>query len=162
MVPKRERKPQVNNLPSRTQQHHAPMADINNIVGRHKSGHVPGDPTGARQPFFGQWSAPDFHGNLNYVVDVQQRFAALPARTRSRFNNDPYQLLRFVDDPKNRSESLLMGLVEPTEVEAAAMYRAKAKAFRVEQIDLEREIAAEAAKAARLKAAEQAPPEGEA
>lgn len=149
---KRPRKQQTTQGPSRTQQHHAQEADINTLILKHR-GMVPGNLQG-RQPTFGEWSAPDFHAALNRVNDVRQKFLALPARLRSRFSNDPHQLLRFTDDPKNRTEALLLGLVVPTEEEAAAMARARAKATRVEQIDLEAEIASETARKARLAKAE--------
>lgn len=117
----------------------------------------PGDPTGRRIPRFEEWTAPDYHDTHNRLVDAQREFASLPSRIRSRFNNDPYHLIRFIDDENNRPEALIMGLVTPTDEEALAMLRARRKGNLVEQQDLVAEIEAERARQARIRAAEADP-----
>lgn len=130
--------------PSRTAQAPASEVSLQGILARHN--YLPAGQS--RQLEFGKWSPPDFHAAMNLVQDVRNTFMTLDARIRSRFQNDPYQLLRFVEDPKNRSEGLRLGLLTPTEDEARAMWRARAKSLRVEQLDIEREIKAEEEKAA--------------
>lgn len=118
----------------------------------------PGDPTGTRLPSFREWSPQNYHELHNRLLDLQREFAAFPASFRSRFGNDPYQVIRFIDDPANRIEAVRLGLVEPTDEEALALYRARQKKARVVQLDIEDEIATERARQARVKAAENPPP----
>lgn len=102
---------------SLTKQSFAPQQDVNNIVNRHMrsaigrglGGIAPG---GSRQPIFGDFTSIDYQAMLNQVTDAQNAFRALPARIRTRFNNDPYQLIRFVENPDNLKESVKMGLID--------------------------------------------------
>lgn len=101
---------------SLTQQHMAAEADINNLVNRHLNNprRVPlGDPHATRQAQFGDYTSMDFQAMQNAVADIEQKFAGLPARLRARFQNQPYQLVRFVENEENREEALKMGLIEP-------------------------------------------------
>jgi len=101
---------------SLTQQHMAADADINNIVNRHLRNpmRVPlGNPMATRQAQFGDFSSIDFQTMQNAVADIEQQFAGLPARIRARFQNQPYQLVRFVENEENREEALKMGLLQP-------------------------------------------------
>lgn len=41
-----------------------------------------------------------------------EAFEALPAHIRTRFNNDPAQLLTFLENPENRAEAEKLGIVE--------------------------------------------------
>lgn len=105
-----------------TQQQFKKDADINVITERHlkgagRFGAQIGNPAATRKPRFMDISAMDFHAMCNQVIDMQNAFHSLPSRTKGRFNNDPYQLLRFVQDPANRSKALEMGLLDPTEEE---------------------------------------------
>lgn len=149
---------------SKVEQHHAENSNVGDLMNRLRSptgvyAPPPGDPTGRRVPRFGEeWTSMDYHAMHNKLVDAQREFAGLPSRIRSRFNNDPYQLIRFVEEPANRPEALTLGLVTPNPVEAEAMRRALRKGNIIEQTDLVREIEAEQARQARIKAAENDPP----
>lgn len=91
-----------------TQQAPAADTDINVIVNRMlKTGQV--DPPSS-PPVFGDVSHVDYMTYLNTVVDANHAFSRLPARWRERFMNDPAQMVRFVDDPKNLEESYSLGL----------------------------------------------------
>ena len=54
----------------------------------------------------------DYHTALNRVIAAQDEFEALPAQIRARFNNDPAELIEFLEDDKNRPEAETLGLVE--------------------------------------------------
>lgn len=99
---------------SLTQQQFQAESDINNITQRY----IPGTPIGGmpngRQPMFGDFSSLDFQRMQNAVVDIEQQFASLSARLRKRFNNDPYQLIRFVENPANEAECRKLGLLPGT------------------------------------------------
>lgn len=97
---------------SLTQQHFTDDADINTIVARAiKTGNF-GDVTNARQPIFGDFTAVDYQEMRNQIADVNQQFDMLPAKIRARFANDPLQLLRFVNDPRNLAESAKLGFIK--------------------------------------------------
>lgn len=49
---------------------------------------------------------------INSVREVDEAFADLPAKVRSRFDNDPLKLAQFLADPANHSEAYDLGLVQ--------------------------------------------------
>lgn len=135
---------------SQVQQNKAADQDINRIVARHITGPgrfgMPiGDPNATRQPRFMDVPSSSYHDMLNQVADIQNNFRALPSRTRSMFNNDPYQLLRWVENPHNREEALKRGFVLPeTEEEYRMLQHAGIHSSRQRvpdplQMDLENE-----------------------
>lgn len=106
----RENKPTTVPGKSLTQKHFAAATDINNIVKQYaKTRQLP---VTGEAPIYGDISRlPSYHDSLNFVFDVQRAFASLPARLRGRFQNDPGQLVRFVDNPANREECQRLGLL---------------------------------------------------
>lgn len=98
-----------------TQQSMKEETDINTIVRQFmKTGNL-GQP-GTRQPMFGDFSADTYHDMVNKIADAELAFATLPSRVRDRFQNDPYQVIRFLDNPDNLKEAIKLGLVpEPAE-----------------------------------------------
>lgn len=96
---------------SLTQQNFAQEADINFKVGQYMKTGILGNPAATRQPKFGNFDAPSFLEMRNAIADIQQDFASLPAKVRGRFQNDPYQLVRWVNDPTNAQEAMKMGLI---------------------------------------------------
>jgi len=102
--------------PNPTQQQFKEDADINNIMGRFKTTGVLAGPRGVpnlngRKAMFGDFTRLEFQDMLNRVTDVQQQFQMIPARTRRRFNNDPANLLAFLEDPANHEKARQMGLL---------------------------------------------------
>ncbi|WNK14822.1 MAG: internal scaffolding protein [Microvirus sp.] len=88
--------------------------DINVIMARaEKTGEFP---AGAFGEYVDLSDAPgDYFEALTFVRNAELRFAQLPAAVRSRFANDPYELLSFVQDPANIPEALKMGLISKRE-----------------------------------------------
>lgn len=65
---------------------------------------------------FGDFSdVPDYRTARDQVMRMEEVFMALPAKVRSRFNNDPAELLDFVDNPANLEEARALGLAKPSE-----------------------------------------------
>lgn len=114
------RKP-TNSRPSTVQQHFRETNDINQIMARHQKGPSrmlpPGNPAAVSQPRFANISSSSYHEMLNFVTDQRSRFMTLPSKIRRKFNHDPYQMFRWLEDPNNRTESIRLGLVIPTEDE---------------------------------------------
>lgn len=78
-----------------TQQHPKEEVDINTIVQRF--GLTAEMPFGVAQGFYGDFTGiVDFESALGLVESAQERFLALPAHVRERFDNDPGKLIRYV------------------------------------------------------------------
>lgn len=95
---------------SLTEQEHAEEADINYIAERFmRTGELPqvlNLPTpGDFEGIF------DFQTAMNTIKQAKDEFMTLPAKLRTRFANDPAQLIDFLNDPSNREEAAILGLV---------------------------------------------------
>ena len=97
--------------PSLAQQHHKDECDINNILRQFNiTGLLPESPL---SPRYGDFTGiGDYHTALNRVIAAQDEFEALPAQIRARFNNDPAELIEFLEDDNNRPEAESLGLVD--------------------------------------------------
>lgn len=104
-----------------TQQSAKDECDVNLIVQRHGAGIINYGPTAYAVPHInkktGQYMdtthAPTYLEALQTVVDAQTMFDALPAKLRKKFDNEPTQLLQFIDDPKNYDECVQLGIYNP-------------------------------------------------
>jgi phage internal scaffolding protein len=96
--------------PTRAQQHHKDECDINVILERFgKTGQLP---LNAISGTYGDFSGVhDYHTALNAIIASESEFAALPAQLRSRFQNDPANLIEFLDNPANKAEAESLGLL---------------------------------------------------
>lgn len=131
---------------SKVQQNLQSQTDINQVVGRYKK-------TGLLQstrnlsmqpqkgPVFGVYPFEDFQDAYNHIQQVKQDFMALPARVRQRFDNNPSNVVRFVDNPANAVEAIKMGLFKMPEG-----YEIRGGKL-VEQLDIEKEAVKTAPKA---------------
>jgi phage internal scaffolding protein len=98
--------------PSLTQQHFKDECDINNILRQFNvTGLLPENPL---SPRYGDFTGiTDYQSALNAVMAAEDEFMSLPAELRARFNNEPEQLINFLENPENRSEAEQLGLVNP-------------------------------------------------
>lgn len=108
--------------PSLAQQHYKDECDINNILRQFNiTGLLPESPL---SPRYGDFSGiGDYHTALNRVIAAQDEFDALPAQIRARFNNDPAELIEFLEDDKNRPEAEDLGLVDKGTAEAVEVLK---------------------------------------
>ena len=93
------------------QQHQAADCDINNIMARYeRDGLLP-----HVNEYKGQYgdftSVCDYQTALNTVMNAEDCFMSLPAKTRKQFDNDPGKFLDFATNPDNKDELARMGLV---------------------------------------------------
>lgn len=99
---------------SRTEQEHAEEADINYIADRFlRTGEAPqvlNLPT--PMDFDGIF---DFQTAMNTIAQAREEFMTLPAKVRTRFSNDPAQLLEFVNNNENREEAIKLGFIPKPE-----------------------------------------------
>lgn len=93
---------------SMTDQHQMEDADINVIMARQMGPQV------RKEPIWGDFTdALSFQEANNMIIDARRAFEDLPSKVRAEFENDPYQLLRFLENPKNRKRAEELGLVDP-------------------------------------------------
>jgi len=101
-------------MPSMTKQSEMAACDINNIVREFTPSHMAMLIDQARQ--LGQYvdlpDSLDYQEGINTVLRAQEAFATLPAKVRSRFENDPAQFLEFFADPANQDEAIKLGLAK--------------------------------------------------
>jgi phage internal scaffolding protein len=97
-----------------TQQHFKDECDINNIL---RQFNVTGLlPESTLSPRYGDFTGiSDYHTALNQVIAAEDEFMRLPADLRARFENDPAQLIEFLNNSENKNEAIKLGLVENTE-----------------------------------------------
>jgi len=104
--------PKNKSAKSLTNQADMDAADINQIMSRYEKTGVLIDPQGVeRKPQYGDFTlVKDYHSMLSALRRAEQAFALLPAYIRNRFNNDPQQLIDFLDKPSNDKEAVALGL----------------------------------------------------
>lgn len=93
-----------------TQQQFAEECDINTIVKRFGiTGQLP---NGINMPQSGDFTqVTDFHTAMNLVREAEQAFLQIPGEVRARFNHDPAEVMKFLDDDKNRAEAIALGFI---------------------------------------------------
>jgi len=97
------------------QQHFKEAADMNQIMAKYyKTGQLT-DPrlSNGRMPQFGDFRGVDFRENQNKIAKIKEAFMAFPAGIRNRFQNDPSQMLDFIENPANEAECISMGIKPP-------------------------------------------------
>lgn len=104
----------------RTRQSSRDECDINIMMKKYqRSGIAP-----AVNPFpatYGDFSQVDsFQAAQHQIASAEQAFAGLSSEIRSRFGNDPKQLLVFLEDHANRVEAEELGLIPVTTAVKAA------------------------------------------
>lgn len=102
-----------NDEPSKTRQEFLEESDINHIISQYETSGILPETNGA-VPQYADLTDPifsDFQRAQNIIIDANEAFEALPARTRERFLNDPARLIAFVQDPKNQLEAAELGLL---------------------------------------------------
>lgn len=109
-------------LPTKTQQHHAEMVNVNKIMAKYKRtgqiDHLRNNP-GVYADFTEIGSYEDA---LNKVIESNNVFNKLPANLRNMFENNPQKFLEFLQDPDNDAKAIKLGLkiktpepnIEPT------------------------------------------------
>jgi len=116
-----------------TEQNHKKECDVNYIIKKYdKTGLINHIQTIEAE--FGDVTGMDFQAMQNKVANAKTKFNALPAEIRSRFDNDPAELLKFMDDPNNREEGIKLGLIHedtPESIDGFGEHVKKEDAFQV-------------------------------
>jgi len=98
----------------KTQQQFQRQANINTIMDRfHKTGTINPELISKRSAAFTDVSdVGDYMECQIKVRNAQEAFATLPSAVRSRFRNDPAELIDFIQDKNNQEEAVELGLIE--------------------------------------------------
>lgn len=104
---------------SLTQQHQKEQADINYIIEQFNvTGILPVSPI---TPSYGDFTGVhDYQTAMNALIALDDEFSSLPAKIRARFDNDPENLINFLNNAENRDEAIELGLIEPIQQAAIA------------------------------------------
>lgn len=103
----------------RTKQQFKDECDVNLLMSRYMRTGILGD--GLEPPpsrYMDVSSSYDFQEAMNFIADAQGQFYELPATIRARFNNDPGELLSFLDNPYNKQEGIALGLIRDPNIPA--------------------------------------------
>lgn len=102
----------VNTEKSATQQQFADECDVNNIMRRYeKTGEIVH--RNAKAGVYADFSEiTNYQDMMEKVIYAQEAFSTLPAKIRTKFRNDPGELLEFLQDKKNLKEAEELGLLE--------------------------------------------------
>jgi len=97
---------------SLAQQHYRDECDINNILRQFNvTGLLPESPL---PPKYGDFTGiSDYKTALDRIIAADEVFFDLPAELRARFDNEPNNLIEFLDNEQNRAEAEKLGLVAP-------------------------------------------------
>lgn len=99
--------------PSLTKQAFKDDCDINKVVARINAG---ADASLFAPRTVGSYedvsNLPDLRSALELAENIKSDFGQLNASVRDKFNNDVFQMLEFMKDPKNIDECVALGLFE--------------------------------------------------
>lgn len=105
----------INEEPTLTQQQFKDDVDVNVILARiAKTNQMP--PLNPITGTIGEvdlTELPSYQEALNTIIAADNSFMELPAQMRLRFNNNPQQLMDYLNDPANIEESRTLGLRNP-------------------------------------------------
>lgn len=86
--------------------------DINQLVYRSRMRELSGESNAFYVDSSVLTGADDYHSAMNRICAVNDSFSELPSSLRNRFNNDPSQMLSFLEDPANIEEGVSLGLLD--------------------------------------------------
>jgi phage internal scaffolding protein len=95
-----------------TEQSHKKECDVNHILKKYdKTGVI--THVSKFEARFGNLSGIDFKQMKDAVAAAETSFHSLPSEIRNEFQNDPAELLKFMEDPNNRKKAEALGIIDP-------------------------------------------------
>ena len=94
-----------------TEQHHKDTCDINKVIQKY-------DKTGVIthvqkiEAKFGNLTGDNLKDMMDQVHNAVDMFNQLPSEIRTRFDNHPAELVRFMENPENRAEAIKLGIIK--------------------------------------------------
>jgi len=104
--------------PTMAKQSFQAECDINNIMKKYQNTGVI-EHVQKTQGAYGDFSThTDYHDSVNRVNAANEAFLQLPSKVRKAFDNNPGNMLAFLDDPANYDEAVRLGLVKSPDIAA--------------------------------------------
>lgn len=97
---------------SMTQQNLKEETDVNAILKRYSKTGILSHVNEAKAVYGDFTNITSYQDALVYVQTAMSEFMDLPANIRKEFDNDPQQLVAFLQDNKNYDKAVALGLVE--------------------------------------------------
>lgn len=111
------------NEPSLTQQNMKDSTDVHQIMKKYTKNQQDAflkSPV-AQGIYSDTASMPSYQTAMEFVAKADSAFELLPSNIRSRFRNDPQQLMDFLQNPKNKEEAINLGILKkPVQTEPSA------------------------------------------
>lgn len=96
---------------SRTVQSEKDACDVNNIISSFvRTGEWPANARGRAMQYGDFSNVPDLLTAHERIQEANALFMELPAKLRSRFENNPFAFIDYCQDPKNEDELINLGL----------------------------------------------------
>lgn len=100
----------INEEKTMTDQQFRDDCDVNIILKRLMAGQATPLPMSNKGVFGDFTNMPSYQESLQNVINANDAFMTLPSGVRTRFQNDPQQLMDFLNDKENVEESIKLGL----------------------------------------------------
>lgn len=97
--------------PGLTEQCHAPMTDIANIVAYHTR--MGGMPPMPEATFVDLTQTLPYQEALNSVLQIESLFESLPLKARVAYDHNPALFMKAVEDPSQRDRLIELGIFNP-------------------------------------------------
>lgn len=101
-----------------TKQSHKAECDIHNILSQYRRTGIITHVQAARPTYTDLPDGLDFQASMNLILQAQETFAALPARVRDHFRNDPQAFLAAFQDPSQADTLRGFGLLKEKEADS--------------------------------------------
>lgn len=101
--------------PTLTKQSFKADCDINNIVAKYRCTGLCNHINSDKPRWIDCVGVADYQVACELIDSACAQFAALPAKIRARFDNNPEKMLAFCEDSKNFEEAVKLGIVAPPE-----------------------------------------------
>lgn len=104
-----------------TRQEFAEECDINTIMARYEAGGAVSHVNRQAPVYLDCTLYPGLQAHMDAFREAAASFAALPAKVRREFDNDPERFVEFACDPENLERMREWGLAPPKPVEPGAV-----------------------------------------
>lgn len=98
---------------SMTKQSFKDECDISKIVARSKAG-IPAIIT--KNGSYLDNQDLDYQEHVNQIMETEENFMSLPSHIRKQFNNDPAEIITFLENPKNIQKAQEIGLINKPKI----------------------------------------------
>jgi phage internal scaffolding protein len=110
-----ETRPRVQVTPvgvSKTEKSHRSRCNINTIVARSIRSGFMQEQRLSEQNYGDFTQAVDYHSCVQAVRNAERAFMSLPSKIRSRFKNDPGELINYLENVDNHKEAIELGIIQ--------------------------------------------------